>query len=99
MGPTDAALSHGTRLGRQHDQELFTYNEHGLRFERRFSVEGKSPFDMVEYERRSSVIREPDGTVVFEMKDLEIPKMWSQVATDIVAQKYFRKTGVPQTNP
>jgi len=42
------------------------------------------------------MIREPDGTVVFEMKDIEIPAGWSQVATDIIAQKYFRKAGVPQ---
>lgn len=91
MGPTDAAFTQGIK-----ERELTTYNEHGLRFERRFSVEGKNPYDLVEYERRSSVIREPDGTVVFEMNDLEIPKSWSQVATDIVAQKYFRKTGVPQ---
>ena len=96
MGPTDAAFVQGTSLGKkQKEQELFTYNEQGLRFKRRFSVEGKSPFDMVEYEKRTSVIREPDGTVVFEMKDIEIPKNWSQVATDIIAQKYFRKAGVP----
>lgn len=99
MGPTDALSVSGTELGQKHRVDaLPTYHEHGLRFERRFSVDGKSPFDMVEYERRTSVIREPDGTVVFEMKDLEIPTSWSQVATDIVAQKYFRKTGVPQYN-
>ncbi|PLX26389.1 ribonucleoside-diphosphate reductase, adenosylcobalamin-dependent [Candidatus Parcubacteria bacterium] len=85
------------KLGQETDI-TFTYNENGLRFKRVFSEEGKSPFDMVEYEKRSSIIREPDGTVVFEMKDIEIPKEWSQVATDIIAQKYFRKTGVPQYN-
>lgn len=95
MGPIDAAFARQETR----ERDLTTYHEQGLRFERRFSVEGKNPFDLVEYERRSSVIREPDGTVVFEMKDLEIPKSWSQVATDIVAQKYFRKTGVPQMNP
>jgi ribonucleoside-diphosphate reductase alpha chain len=99
MGPLDSTLLSGkTSQSASSDQELFTYNEQGLRFERRFSVAGKSPFDMVEYEKRTSVIREPDGTVVFEMKDLEIPAAWSQVATDIIAQKYFRKTGVPQYN-
>ncbi|MBP9695190.1 MAG: vitamin B12-dependent ribonucleotide reductase [Candidatus Magasanikbacteria bacterium] len=99
MGPLDSTLLSGkTSQSASPDQELFTYNEQGLRFERRFSVAGKSPFDMVEYEKRTSVIREPDGTVVFEMKDLEIPAAWSQVATDIIAQKYFRKTGVPQYN-
>ena len=50
----------------------------------------------VEYEKRTSVIRNPDGSVVFEMNDIIIPKHWSQVATDIIAQKYFRKAGVPK---
>ncbi|MFA6427291.1 MAG: vitamin B12-dependent ribonucleotide reductase [Candidatus Magasanikbacteria bacterium] len=83
------------RLGQENNIQ-FSYTDNGLRFKRVFSVEGRSPFDMVEYDRRTSIIREPDGTVVFEMKDIEIPKQWSQVATDIIAQKYFRKTGVPQ---
>ncbi len=100
MGPTDAAFLQGTApTASGTDTPSVSYHENGLHIERCFSVEGKSPFDLVEYERRSSVIREPDGTVVFEMKDLEIPKQWSQVATDIIAQKYFRKTGVPQLNP
>lgn len=50
----------------------------------------------VEYEKRTSIIRNPDGSVVFEMNDIIIPKHWSQVATDIIAQKYFRKAGVPK---
>ncbi|MEK7644286.1 MAG: adenosylcobalamin-dependent ribonucleoside-diphosphate reductase [Patescibacteria group bacterium] len=95
MGPTDSKFIQSVKLGEKKGTE-FVYNENGLRFQRVFSEEGKNAFDMVEYERRSSIIREPDGTVVFEMKDLEIPKDWSQVATDIIAQKYFRKTGVPQ---
>src|SRR5262249_14389926 len=47
------------------------------------------------WEVRASVIRNPDGSVVFEMNNIRIPKGWSQVATDIIAQKYFRKAGVP----
>lgn len=97
MGPTDSKFVSGLHLG-QSDQVNFVYNENALRFKRVFSVEGKSPYDLIEYEKRTSVIREPDGTVVFEMKDIEIPSGWSQVATDILAQKYFRKTGVPQYN-
>lgn len=97
MGPTHSKFIQGIHLGQPKDT-TYVYNEDGLRFQRRYSEEGKSPFDMVEYEKRTSVIREPDGTVVFEMKDLEIPKDWSQVATDIIAQKYFRKAGVPQYN-
>lgn len=73
-----------------------TRNSGGLNFTRYFTEEGKSPFDLFEYEKRSSVIRNPSGDVVFEMNDVEVPNSWSQVATDILAQKYFRKTGVPQ---
>ena len=73
-----------------------TYRPDGLRFERRFTKDGVTPYDLITYEKRSSVIREPDGTVVFEMHDIEVPATWSQVAVDILTQKYFRKTGVPQ---
>ena len=68
----------------------------GLRFERRFTKEGVSPFDLFEYDYRTSIIRNPNGEVVFEMDNVEVPKQWSQIATDILAQKYFRKAGVPQ---
>ncbi len=67
-----------------------------MKIQRRFTQPGIDPLDTIEWDRRSSVIREPDGTVVFEMHDIEVPKAWSQVATDILAQKYFRKAGVPQ---
>ncbi|PWG82663.1 vitamin B12-dependent ribonucleotide reductase [Pararcticibacter amylolyticus] len=68
----------------------------GLRFQRYFSKEGVNVYDLFTYEKRSSVIRNPAGDAVFEMKDVEVPASWSQVATDILAQKYFRKAGVPQ---
>ncbi|MCX6351816.1 MAG: vitamin B12-dependent ribonucleotide reductase [Bacteroidetes bacterium] len=68
----------------------------GLTFKRYFTKEGVTPFDLYEYENRSSIIRNPAGDTVFEMNNVEVPKEWSQVATDILAQKYFRKTGVPQ---
>ena len=67
-----------------------------LQFERRFTKEGVSPFDQFEYDYRTSVIRNPSGEVVFEMNNVEVPSHWSQIATDILAQKYFRKAGVPQ---
>ncbi len=70
--------------------------ETGLKISRFFTKEGTSPFDQYEYETRSSVIRNPSGDAVFEMNNVEVPKSWSQVATDILAQKYFRKAGVPQ---
>ena len=68
----------------------------GLSFHRYFSKDGVNVFDLFAYEKRSSVIRNPAGDAVFEMNDVEVPASWSQVATDILAQKYFRKAGVPQ---
>jgi ribonucleoside-diphosphate reductase alpha chain len=67
-----------------------------MKIQRRFTQTGQDPLDGMEWEKRESVIREPDGKVVFEMRDIEVPTSWSQVATDILAQKYFRKAGVPQ---
>lgn len=69
----------------------------GLKVPRRFTEKGKDPFSYFKYEKRTSKITNPDGSVVFEMKDMEVPKDWSQVATDILAQKYARKKGVPKT--
>ncbi len=68
----------------------------GLQFQRRFTRDDLSPFDMFTYDYRTSIIRNPSGEVVFEMKNVEVPAQWSQIATDIIAQKYFRKAGVPQ---
>ena len=70
----------------------------GLAFTRHFTREGVSPYDQFEYDLRTSVIRNPGGDVVFEMNNVEVPKAWSQIATDILAQKYFRKAGVPQAD-
>jgi len=67
-----------------------------LSFQRQFTKEGVSPYDMFEYDYRTSVIKNPSGEVVFQMDNVEVPKQWSQIATDILAQKYFRKAGVPQ---
>lgn len=67
-----------------------------LRFSRQFTRDGVSPFDMFEYDYRTSVIKNPTGEIVFQMDNVEVPKGWSQIATDILAQKYFRKAGVPQ---
>ncbi len=68
----------------------------GLQFQRYFSKDEKSVYDLFTYDKRSSVIRNPSGDAVFEMNDVEVPNSWSQVATDILAQKYFRKAGVPK---
>jgi ribonucleoside-diphosphate reductase alpha chain len=70
----------------------------GLQFSRQFTAEGVSPYDMFEYDYRTSVIKNPTGEVVFQMDNVEVPKQWSQIATDILAQKYFRKAGVPNAD-
>src|SRR6476620_5369916 len=71
-------------------------NTKGLTFSRKFTRDDVNVFDQFEYDYRTSVIRNPSGEVVFEMNNVEVPKQWSQIATDILAQKYFRKAGVPQ---
>jgi ribonucleoside-diphosphate reductase alpha chain len=68
----------------------------GLRIARRFTEAGADPYDQFEWSRRDSKITNPDGSVVFEMTGAEIPARWSQVASDIMVSKYFRKAGVPQ---
>ncbi len=68
----------------------------GLQFQRYYTNDSKSVYDLFEYDYRTSVIRNPNGEVIFELKNVEVPAHWSQIATDILAQKYFRKAGVPQ---
>ena len=65
-----------------------------MHVERRFTVGLKSPYDGLNFENRRSQIKNPDGSVIFE-SNVTVPASWSQVATDILAQKYFRKAGVP----
>jgi ribonucleoside-diphosphate reductase alpha chain len=67
-----------------------------MKISRRFTQPNKDVYSTVEYDRRTSRITNPDGSVVFEMTDAEIPSQWSQLATDIMVSKYFRKAGVPQ---
>ena len=67
----------------------------GLKINRKYTSPG-DPYRDIVWEKRSSKITNPDGSVVFEMNDVEIPSTWSQVATDIMVSKYFRKAGVPQ---
>jgi len=66
-----------------------------MRFERRFTTTGQSPYADIAFRHAVSEIRDPDGKPVFRMENVEVPGSWSQVATDILAQKYFRKAGVP----
>ncbi|MEC9068522.1 MAG: vitamin B12-dependent ribonucleotide reductase [SAR324 cluster bacterium] len=67
-----------------------------MKIKRLFTMEGEGPYHSMEFENRSSIIRNPDGSVVSEWKKVSVPKNWSQVATDIMAQKYFRKAGIPK---
>ncbi|MEY8218468.1 MAG: adenosylcobalamin-dependent ribonucleoside-diphosphate reductase, partial [SAR324 cluster bacterium] len=67
-----------------------------MKIKRLFTMEGESPYGSIEFENRASVIRNPDGSIVSKWDNVSVPKHWSQVATDILAQKYFRKAGIPK---
>jgi ribonucleoside-diphosphate reductase alpha chain len=66
----------------------------GLEFRRRYTRAGTNPLDAIEYIARNCIITNPDGSVVFEVRNVEVPASWSQLATDIAASKYFRKAGI-----
>ncbi|GAB4154148.1 MAG: vitamin B12-dependent ribonucleotide reductase [Sphingomonadales bacterium] len=66
-----------------------------MRIARKFTKAEQSPYQAIEFRAASSEIRNPNGSVVFSLRDIEVPAAWSQVAVDILAQKYFRKAGVP----
>lgn len=67
-----------------------------MKINRLFTSAGKDPLESIEFVKRTSEIKNPDGSIVFRMEDVYVPKEWSQVATDVLAQKYFRKAGVPK---
>ncbi|GGB21048.1 vitamin B12-dependent ribonucleotide reductase [Allosediminivita pacifica] len=66
-----------------------------MKIERKFTAAGRDAYEGIEFVKTVSEIRNPDGTVVFHLDELEVPASWSQVASDVIAQKYFRKAGVP----
>ena len=66
-----------------------------MRIERRYTTTGQSPYAAIPFRLATSEIRNPDGSIVFRQDGIEVPESWSQVATDVLAQKYFRKAGVP----
>ena len=80
------------------------YTQKGLKFTRRFSAQGVSPYDDVQWEKRTASITDTKGNTIFEQKDVEVPVDWSMTATNIVASKYLhgqlgtpeRETGVRQ---
>src|SRR5258708_24339892 len=65
-----------------------------MRIERRNTSQGQSPYAGIDFRLTTSEIRNPDGSVVFRLENVEVPDFWSQVASDVLAQKYFRKAGV-----
>ena len=71
--------------------------DNGLEVDRFFTTKNVDPLDAIKYERRNSRITEPNGDVVFELQNLDVPKSWSQLAMDILASKYCRRAGVPDT--
>src|SRR5829696_3283687 len=66
-----------------------------MRIERRHTTAGQSPYRPITFRLATSEIRNPDGSIVFRLEGIEAPQAWSQVAVDVLAQKYFRKAGVP----
>ena len=66
-----------------------------MRIERRHTTTTTSPYEAIAFRRATSEIRNPDGSTVFKLDGIEVPESWSQVAADVLAQKYFRKAGVP----
>ncbi|MBD3333463.1 vitamin B12-dependent ribonucleotide reductase, partial [candidate division GN15 bacterium] len=69
-----------------------------MKIRRYFTKDGESPYSRINFTTRKSEIKNPDGSVVFSIDNVEVPESWSQVATDILAQKYFRRRGVPQAD-
>ena len=66
-----------------------------MHFERRFTTSGQDAYANIEFRSATSEIRNTDGTIVFQAENIEVPAQFSQVASDILAQKSFRKAGVP----
>ncbi|MEB3701660.1 Vitamin B12-dependent ribonucleotide reductase [Candidatus Bealeia paramacronuclearis] len=67
-----------------------------MKVSRRFTKANQSPYVSIAFRKTDSEIRNPDGSIVFQLKDIEVPESWSQVASDVLAQKYFRKAGIPK---
>ena len=66
-----------------------------MHVERKYTKSGQDAYAEIEFRWATSEIKNPDGSIVFRLENIEVPASWSQVATDILAQKYFRKAGVP----
>ncbi|HYQ96319.1 MAG TPA: vitamin B12-dependent ribonucleotide reductase, partial [Candidatus Eisenbacteria bacterium] len=92
-----AVMEGNTAMSAQGKPEVGVEKKGGLRFPRVFTRAGSHPFDEVEWDLRTAAISNENGQVVFEQRDVEFPKFWSQMATNVVASKYFRgQMGTPQ---
>ena len=97
-----SAVSHGDHKGDKREKSavhsrVIKDQRPGLTVERVFTRQGVDPFDTVEWEHRDAVISGADGKIVFEQRGVEFPRAWSQTATNVVVQKYFRGTlGTPE---
>jgi ribonucleoside-diphosphate reductase alpha chain len=67
-----------------------------MQITRRFTKPNQSPYETIAFRKATSEIRNPDGSIVFQLENIEVPEKWTQVACDVLAQKYFRKAGVPK---
>ena len=91
------AVLEGALMETQGKRGLGVETRQGLRFPRVYTKAGVNPFDQVEWELRTAIISNEHGQMVFEQRDVEFPKFWSQMATNVVASKYFRgQVGTPQ---
>jgi ribonucleoside-diphosphate reductase alpha chain len=91
------AARRGKSVTQKNNPGVEKHMEKGLVLRHMYTQKGVNPLDTIEYERRTSRITEPTGEVVFELKNIEVPKTWSQLATDILASKYCRRAGVPDS--
>jgi ribonucleoside-diphosphate reductase alpha chain len=92
-----AVLEGTPAMGTQGKREFGVETRSGLRFPRVYTRPGFNPYDEVEWELRTAAISNEHGNIVFEQRDVEFPKFWSQMATNVVASKYFRgQIGTPQ---
>src|SRR6266566_3918636 len=86
MAKNAADLANPTRKNGNHKNGAA---KPGLRFGRYFTPEGSHAYDLIEWERRTAAITGEKGQLIFEQKDVEVPRSWSQLAINVVAQKYF----------
>lgn len=90
-------MNHKTESSKLSQSASLSKKAISIPMHRRFTVRGQNPLDRVVYVKAHSKIKDTEGQAVFEMKDVEVPASWSQLAIDILVSKYFRKAGVPGT--